>query len=244
MNTQQDFSQTLVIIPTYNEIDNIEAMLKTLFQLYPDIHILVVDDNSPDKTFEVVQKLQKKNDKLHLIVRPTKRGLAGAYLEGLKWGLQHPYNFFVQMDCDFSHDPKEIAALQEQALQNDLVIGSRYIQGAQIINWPFYRLWPSYLASLYIQLVTRVPIKDPTSGFKCFKRNTLQRLNLDRVLSEGYIFQFEMNFLVWNLGLKIKESPILFHERRNGESKLGSAIIFEAFFQVLRLKLRHLLRRL
>lgn len=244
MKTQQDFSQTLVVIPTYNEVDNIEGILESLFQLYPSLHILVVDDNSPDKTAQVVQKWQKKNEHLHLLVRPQKMGLAGAYLQGLRWGLQRSFDYFCQMDCDYSHDPKEIAELKEKATHNDVVIGSRYIKGAKTLNWPFYRYWPSYLASLYIRAITGIPIKDPTSGFKCFKRSALEQLNMDQILSVGYIFQFEVNFRAWNRGLKIKESPIIFQDRRSGESKFNLTIMKEAFFLVLKLKFRQLLRRL
>lgn len=241
---QLNFSKTLLIIPTFNEVDNVGRMLSILFEKYPELHIVVVDDNSPDRTRDKVVELQQLHKNLNLIDREKKRGLASAYITAFKWGLCRDFDYFIQMDCDFSHDPKEVFHLRQDAEVYDLVIGSRYIHGVRITNWPFYRLCLSYLASLYVQLISRAPIKDPTSGLKCFKRIALENIDLDRIISEGYIFQFELSFKVWARNLSIKERPIVFNERRDGTSKLGRSIILEAFINVLRLKLKHVFKAL
>ena len=235
-----DFERTLIIIPTYNEIDNIENMVKKLFELYPALSLLIIDDASPDGTALKVKELQEKYKQLFLIERSGKLGLGTAYQRGFKWALEREYEFIFEMDCDFSHDPHQVKNLLEAARKNDLVIGSRYIDGIRIINWPINRLLLSYLANLYIRLVTGIPILDSTGGFKCFTRKALARLNLDDIISEGYIFQLELNYKIWLLGLKIKEVPIIFHERRLGESKMGGGVIWEALFAVLRLRLKQL----
>lgn len=232
------YSKTLLIIPTYNEIDNIEQMIRTLFDLYTDIHVLIIDDGSPDGTAQVVKNLQANYMALHLLERTGKLGLGTAYVTGFKWALERDYNYVFEMDCDFSHDPKAIPELLESALSNDLVIGSRYINGIRIINWPFRRLLLSYMASIYTRLVTSIPVFDTTGGFKCFSRKALTALNLDNIISNGYIFQLELNYKVWCLGLKVKEVPIIFYERRDGQSKMAGGIIFEALFAVLRLRVK------
>ncbi len=236
------YNETLIIIPTYNEIDNIQRMIETLFELYPNISILIIDDGSPDGTPLVVKKFQEKfKEQLFLIERSGKLGLGTAYTQGFKWALEHSFNYIFEMDCDFSHDPKQIPDLLSEALTHDLVIGSRYIDGIRIINWPFHRLLLSYLASIYTRIVTQIPINDTTGGFKCFTRKALKSLNLDNILSNGYIFQLELNYKIWCLGLPIKEVPIIFYERRDGQSKMGGSIIFEAVFSVIQLKIKKMI---
>ncbi len=237
------FDQSLIIIPTFNEIDNIERMITTLFDLYPKVHLLIIEDGSPDGTADVIKRLQKDryNDQLHIIERTGKLGLGTAYITGFRWALERSYNFVFEMDCDFSHDPAQVKDLLHAAQSNDLVIGSRYIDGIRIINWPFRRLLLSYLASIYTRFVTGIPVQDTTGGFKCFSRKALQSLNLDNVISNGYIFQLELNYKVWLKGFSVKEVPIIFYERRDGQSKMGGGIIFEAFFNVLKLRFKQIL---
>jgi dolichol-phosphate mannosyltransferase len=236
------FAKTLIIIPTYNEIDNIERMLTTLFGLYPEISILIIEDGSPDGTAAVVKRLQEIHNNLHIIERTGKLGLASAYVTGFKWALSKGFEHVFEMDCDFSHDPAQIPDLLSKSAEGaDLVIGSRYIDGIRIINWPFKRLLLSYLASIYTRFVTGIPVFDTTGGFKCFSRKALESLNLNRVISQGYIFQLELNYKVWSLGLPIAEVPIVFYERRDGQSKMAGGIIFEALFAVLRLRVEKML---
>lgn len=235
------FDKTLIIIPTYNEIDNIEKMIRTLFGLYPAISLLIIEDGSPDGTAAVVKKLMDEFKNLFIIERKGKLGLGTAYITGFRWALEKNYEYVFEMDCDFSHDPKQIPDLLEAALNNDLVIGSRYIGGIRIINWPFRRLLLSYGASIYTRMITGIPVFDTTGGFKCFKRSALQSLNFDRIISNGYSFQLELNYKIWVKGLKIKEVPIIFYERRDGQSKMGGGIIMEAIFAVFRLRLKKIL---
>jgi dolichol-phosphate mannosyltransferase len=212
-------------------------MINTLFGLYPEMSLLIIEDGSPDGTADVVRENQKKYTNLHMIERTGKLGLGTAYITGFKWALEKDYEFVFEMDCDFSHDPKQVKDLLEAAQTNDLVIGSRYIEGIRIINWPFKRLLLSYLASIYTRFVTGIPVFDTTGGFKCFTRKALTTLNLDNIISKGYIFQLELNYKVWLSGLKVKEVPIIFYERRDGESKMAGGIIFEALFAVIRLRI-------
>jgi len=235
------FEKTLVIIPTYNEIDNIEKMVRTLFELYPALSILIIEDGSPDGTAQVVKRLQGEFTTLHMIERRGKLGLGTAYITGFKWALEKSYDFVFEMDCDFSHDPKQIPDLLEAAQTNDLVIGSRYIDGIRIINWPFRRLLLSYGASIYTRAITGIPVFDTTGGFKCFKRSALQSLDFNRIISNGYSFQLELNYKIWTKGLRIKEVPIIFYERRDGQSKMGGGIILEAIFAVFRLRLKKMI---
>lgn len=239
-----DFSKALVIIPTYNEIQNIEKMIRTMFGLHEGISLLIIEDGSPDGTAGVVKSLQNEFPKLHMIERTGKLGLGTAYITGFKWALERDYEYIFEMDCDFSHDPKQVPDLLEAAQTNDLAIGSRYIGGIRIINWPFRRLLLSYLASIYIRMVTNLPVMDPTGGFKCFTRKALQALNLDDIIANGYIFQLELTYKIWAQGLKVKEVPIIFNERQEGVSKMGGGIIFEAFFAVLHLRFLKLVGRL
>ncbi|MEC7276748.1 MAG: polyprenol monophosphomannose synthase [Bdellovibrionota bacterium] len=237
---QLPWNKSLIIIPTFNEIDNIERMIKTLFGLYPEVSLLIIEDGSPDGTAQVVKDLQSEFNGLHMIERQGKLGLGTAYITGFKWALNKGYDFVFEMDCDFSHDPKQVQDLLEAAQVNDLVIGSRYIDGIRIINWPFRRLLLSYMASIYTRIVTGIPVFDTTGGFKCFSRKALETLNLDNIISKGYIFQLELNYKVWLSGLKVKEVPIIFYERRDGESKMAGGIIFEALFAVIRLRTKAL----
>lgn len=232
------WDKTLIIIPTFNEIDNIERMINTLFGLYPQVSLLIIEDGSPDGTAEVVKKYQSQQSNLHMIERQGKLGLGTAYITGFKWALSRDFDYVFEMDCDFSHDPEQVKDLLTAGMENDLVIGSRYIDGIRIINWPFKRLLLSYLASIYTRFVTGIPVQDTTGGFKCFSRRALETLNLDNIISKGYIFQLELNYKVWLSGLKVKEVPIVFYERRDGQSKMAGGIIFEALFAVLRLKIR------
>ncbi len=239
------FDKTLIIIPTYNEIDNIERMITTLFELHKGVNLLIIEDGSPDGTADVVKKFQEVYPtQLHMIQRTGKLGLGTAYVTGFKWALEREYQFIFEMDCDFSHDPAQVPDLLEAAQTNDLVIGSRYIDGIRIINWPFRRLLLSYLASIYTRFVTNIPVFDTTGGFKCFSRKALESLNLDNIISKGYIFQLELNYKVWAKGLKVKEVPIIFYERRDGQSKMAGGIIFEALYSVLRLRVHRILGKL
>jgi dolichol-phosphate mannosyltransferase len=240
MEENLPYHQSLIIIPTYNEIDNIERMIEAIFGLYPQVSLLIIEDGSPDGTADVVKRLQNKYERLHIIERQGKLGLGTAYITGFKWGLERDFQFIFEMDCDFSHDPKAVADLLSAAQKNDLVIGSRYINGIRIINWPFRRLLLSYLASIYIRIVTGIPVLDTTGGFKCFTRKALESLDLNDILSRGYIFQLELNYKVWLKGMKVKEVPIIFTERRDGQSKMAGGIIFEALFSVVRLKFKQL----
>ena len=232
------FHQALLIVPTYNEIDNVEKMLKILTSLYDTLNILIIDDGSPDGTADIVKKYQQSNEKIHLIERSGKLGLGTAYITGFRWALERDYKFVFEMDCDFSHDPKDLPSLLEAAQKNDLVIGSRYIDGIRIINWPFHRLLLSYCASIYTRVITGIDVLDVTGGFKCFTRKALESLNLDNVISNGYSFQVELNYKVWSKGLSVKEVPIIFTERRDGESKMHGGIVKEAIFAVIMLRVR------
>jgi len=240
-----DYSKALIIIPTYNEIDNIDRMLTTLTELYPEINILIIEDGSPDGTAQVVKEHMGKNPaKVNMIQRTGKLGLGTAYIAGFKWALERDFEYILEMDCDFSHSPKDVKRLVEAAQDNDLVLGSRYIDGIRIINWPMHRLLLSYFAGVYTRFITGLNVLDATGGFKCFRRKTLESLNLDRIFSNGYSFQIELNFKVWAKGLKIKEVPIVFTERRDGQSKMNGGIIHEAIFAVMKLRLRKMFGRL
>lgn len=232
------FDKSLLIIPTFNEIDNIEKMLSTLIELYPELSILIIDDGSPDGTAMIVKEYINRHPHIYLIERSGKNGLGTAYITGFKWALEKDFDYIFEMDCDFSHDPHDLKNLLEAALVNDLAIGSRYIDGIRIINWPMHRLLLSYGASIYTRLITGLKILDVTGGFKCFTKKALQSINLDKVFSNGYSFQIELNFKIWSKGLKIKEVPIVFTERRDGQSKMGGSIVWEAIFAVIKLRIK------
>jgi dolichol-phosphate mannosyltransferase len=232
------FDKSVIIIPTYNEKENIEKMVSALLGNYQYLSILIIDDGSPDGTANIVKKLQENHPTLHLIERGKKLGLGTAYITGFRWAIQNGFEFVFEMDCDFSHSPDDIPRLLEAAQTADMVIGSRYIDGISIVNWPMKRLLLSYCASIYTRFLTGIPIKDTTGGFKCFRKTALESLNFDKIVSNGYSFQLEVNYKIWAKGLKIKEVPIIFYERRNGQSKMDKSIVFEALFAVFFLRLR------
>ncbi len=229
--------KTLVVTPTYNERKNIADLIKHVFTVEPHCHILVVDDNSPDGTAEVVKTLQKRYSHLFLEQRPGKAGLGKAYCHGFKWALKRDYEAIVQIDADLSHDPAAIPAMLRLLNEYDLVIGSRYCDGISVVRWPLRRLILSYGANLYTRLVTGLPIYDATGGFKAWRRKVLENIDLDSIRSEGYSFQIEMNFRAWHKGFRIKEHPIIFIDRTIGESKMSRSIMFEAVFIVWRLRI-------
>ena len=233
--------KTLIIIPTYNEIDNIEKLLEQVLAKSETIEVLVIDDNSPDGTALRVKFMQSSEPRIHLLERPGKMGLGSAYVTGFKYALERDYDYIMEMDADFSHNPEDIPLLLNAAKKYDLVIGSRYCEGVNIIHWPIKRLLISYFASKYVRTITRMPIKDPTSGFKCFQRKVLENIDLDKILSDGYAFQIEMNFRAWVKGFHIKEIPIVFTERKNGVSKMSRKIVWEAAWMVWRLEFMRIL---
>ena len=236
--------KSLVIIPTYNEIENIGLMIDTVFSISQDIHVLIVDDSSPDGTSKKVDSLiSQYNNRLFLIERREKRGLGTAYIAGFQWGLQKSYEYFFQMDCDFSHNPNDLLRLYNMLQEKniDLCIGSRYVSGINVINWPMSRVLLSYGASFYVRLITGMTIKDPTAGFKLYRRHVLESIPLDDVEFIGYAFQIEMKFRTWKQKFKITELPIIFKDRERGVSKLNSSIIKEAVFGVLKMKVKSML---
>ena len=236
--------KTLVVTPTYNEADNIEKFIGQVLSQGPDIEILIVDDSSPDGTGELVERLKSANSRIHTLHRPGKMGLGTAYVEGFKYAITNKFDFVFEMDADFSHNPEEIPRMLEKAKTNDLVIGSRYKNGVRVINWPIRRLLLSYAANVYTRIVTGMPIKDATGGFKCFRRAVLESIDLSRVKSNGYAFQIEMNFKVFTKGFRMVEHPIIFADRTVGVSKMSRKIVYEAVFMVWKLKARKLLGRL
>jgi len=236
--------KALLIIPTYNEIANIKNIITASLSQSPDLYILVIDDNSPDGTAKAVKEMMENEPHINLIERPKKMGLGSAYVQGFKYALNNDYDYVLEMDADFSHNPADIPRLLEAAKKYDVVIGSRYCQGVNIINWPFWRLLISYFASKYVRIITGMPIKDPTSGFKCFRRRVLEAIDLDSILSDGYAFQIEMNFRAWVKGFTIYEIPIVFTERRDGVSKMSRQIVWEAAWMVWRLQIMKLLGKI
>ena len=236
--------KAIVIIPTYNEIDNISRMLEQVLREHPDLEILVIDDNSPDGTAAEVKQIMASNPRVHLIERSGKLGLGSAYVTGFRYALANGFEYIMEMDADFSHNPDDLPRLLEEAQKSDLVIGSRYCNGVNIINWPFRRLLISYFASKYVRVITGMPIKDPTAGFKCFHRRVLESIDLDRILSDGYAFQIEMHFRAWVKGFRIKEIPIIFTERINGVSKMSRHIVWEAAWMVWQLHLLKILKKI
>tara|TARA_B110000495_G_scaffold103910_1_gene89801 strand:- start:2210 stop:2911 length:702 start_codon:yes stop_codon:yes gene_type:complete len=226
-----------VITPTYNEVKNISTLIKQIFELNLDCDILVIDDNSPDKTAIKVKELQERHENLFLEERSQKSGLGTAYIYGFRWAIEKSYQTVVQMDADLSHDPKELGSLILGLKNNDLIIGSRYVRGVSVINWPIRRLMLSYGANLYSRIITGMPIKDGTGGFKAWRVDLLKKIKLKSVKSQGYSFQIEMNFRAWSLGARIKESPIIFTDRTIGESKMSKSIMYEAIWIVWRLRI-------
>ena len=229
--------KTLVISPTYNEIKNIKLLVKTILDSYPDFELLIVDDNSPDGTSNKVKTLQKTYKNLHLEIRQKKSGLGTAYIHGFQWALSRDYDKVVQMDADLSHNPEDVSMMVDHLDNYDLVIGSRYIKGISVVNWPLRRLMLSYGANTYTRIITGMPIMDGTGGFKAWKAKVLRNINLESVQSQGYSFQIEMNFRTWLKKYKIKEVPIIFSDRTIGQSKMSKAIVYEAIFMVWRLRI-------
>ena len=227
----------LIISPTYNEKKNIKKLIETVFSIDKEYHLLIVDDNSPDNTAGEVEKLIKSYKNLFLEIRPGKAGLGTAYKYGFNWALEKGYDIIIQMDADLSHDPKELPHMVESLKQSDVVIGSRYINGISVINWPLRRLILSYGANFYSKVITGMSLFDSTGGYKSWSKKALQSIDLSRVKSQGYSFQIEMNFRAWCNGFTIKEIPIVFHDRTVGESKMSKNIVLEAIFMVWRLRL-------
>lgn len=235
----------LVIIPTYNEKENIEAIINAVFGLNDDFHILVVDDSSPDGTAEIVKNLQQIYPQfLHLTVRKVKDGLGKAYIHGFKWAIEKGYDYIFEMDADFSHNPNDLPKLYEACKNADMAVGSRYSQGVNVVNWPMGRVLLSYFASRYVRFVLGIPVYDTTAGFVCFKRETLQKIGLDKIKLKGYGFQVEMKYRVFKKGMKIVEVPIIFTNRLLGESKMNGGIIGEAIFGILNLRWKSLIGKL
>ena len=235
----------LVIIPTYNEIENISRMIDVVLTLDGGFDMLVIDDGSPDGTAKVVRERQAEFPlRLHLIERAGKLGLGTAYIAGFHWALEHNYDYIFEMDCDFSHNPNDLQRLYDRAREGyDVVVGSRYVQGVNVINWPMSRLLMSYCASMYVRTITRMPVYDATAGFVCYSRRALKILDLDRVQMKGYGFQIEMKYSAWRLGLKVSEVSIVFVDRVVGTSKMSSGIFGEAFWGVLKLPFRKIRAR-
>jgi dolichol-phosphate mannosyltransferase len=234
---------TLVIVPTYNERENLSRLAQRLLALPVRVDLLVVDGNSPDGTGKLADELAAKHSEIHVLHQAEKNGLGRAYIAGFKWALERDYEFIFEMDCDLSHNPDDVQVFLEAARNADLVIGSRYVDGIRVINWPLKRLMLSRCAGKYVKLVTGMPFTDPTGGYKCFRRRALQAVNLDGVRSNGYSFQIEMTHKLWRRGFKIVEVPIIFTERAEGRSKMARHIVSEAFWMVWRLLLQNGLHR-
>ncbi len=231
--------ERLVIVPTYNEIENIERIVDAVLGLSIDMHLLIVDDNSPDGTGKRIKELQKSHkNTLHLLERSGKLGLGTAYIKGFKWAIEGGYQYICEMDADFSHNPNDLPALfhvcnHESA---DVAIGSRYISGVNVVNWPMSRVLISYFASVYVRMITRMRVRDATAGFVCYRRKVLETIDLDKIKFKGYAFQIEMKFKAWKYGFNVVEIPIIFTDRREGTSKMSGKIVSEAIFGVIRLK--------
>lgn len=238
-------ADSLVIIPTYNERENIENILRAVLSQAHNFHVLIVDDASPDGTADIVKGIQKEYpEQLHIEERSGKQGLGTAYIHGFRWALSHGYEFIFEMDADFSHDPNDLIRLKE-ACQNgaDLSIGSRYVRGVNVVNWPMSRVLLSFFASKYVRFVTGIPVHDTTAGFKCYRREVLEKIKLDKIRFVGYAFQIEMKFKAWKHGFKIVEVPVIFTDRTAGQSKMSRGIVKEAVFGVIRLKIDSIVRR-
>lgn len=234
-------AESVVIIPTYNERENIQKIIEKVFSLEHPFDILIIEDNSPDGTAAIVKQLQLVYpERLHMVERRGKLGLGTAYIAGFKWALAHKYQFIFEMDADFSHNPDDLLLLYKACAEEgaDLAIGSRYKSGVNVVNWPMGRVIMSYYASAYVRLVTRMDVRDTTAGFKCYRRKVLETIELDKIRFKGYAFQIEMKFTAWKIGFKIVEVPIIFTDRKQGQSKMSGGIFNEAFFGVLKMKMR------
>ena len=238
-------SDSLVIIPTFNEIENIEAIIEAVLSLRKEFHVLIVDDNSPDGTAEKVRTLQQQyTQQLFLEVREGKQGLGTAYIHGFKWALARPYTYIFEMDADFSHTPSDLLRLHKACANGaDMVIGSRYKKGVNVVNWPLHRVLLSYGASFYVKIITGMPIKDPTAGFVCFHRKVLEAIELDRVKFVGYAFQIEMKFRAYLKKFNIQEISIIFTDREKGKSKMSTNIVWEAVFGVISMKIKSIFNK-
>ena len=232
-------NERLVIVPTYNEIENIDRIVSAVLGLPIDAHLLIVDDNSPDGTGKRIKELKASNkERLHLLERSGKLGLGTAYIMGFKWAIEKGYSYICEMDADFSHDPNDLPRLFEACNHEsaDVAIGSRYISGVNVVNWPMSRVLISYFASVYVRIITRMKVRDATAGFVCYKRQVLEVIDLDRIKFKGYAFQIEMKFKAWKYGFKVVELPIIFTDRKEGTSKMSGSIVNEAIWGVIRLK--------
>ena len=239
-------SDSLVIIPTYNECENIEKIIRAVFALEHDFHILVVEDNSPDGTAAIVKRMQEEfPERLYMIERTAKLGLGTAYIAGFKWALEQDYDYIFEMDADFSHNPLDLPRLYNACAKEgaDVAIGSRYVSGVNVVDWPMSRILMSYGASKYVRLITGIPVHDTTAGFVCYRKEVLQMIELDNIRFKGYAFQIEMKFTAWQLGFLIKEVPVIFVNRKEGTSKMNSSIFGEAMFGVIRLKWNSLFKK-
>ena len=239
-------SDSLIIIPTYNEKENIEKIIRKVFSLEKDFHILVIEDGSPDGTADIVKGLQKEfSNNLHIEERSGKLGLGTAYIHGFKWALYKDYQFVFEMDADFSHNPDDLIRLYNACSSEggEVAIGSRYVKGVNIVNWPMSRLLMSFFASKYVKLITGMPIHDSTAGFKCYKREVLETINFNKIQFVGYAFQIEMKFKAWKYGFNVVEVPVIFTDRTEGTSKMSEGIFFEAVFGVLQMKIKSLFRK-
>jgi len=230
--------RALVIFPTYNERDNIEKIVHAVLPMDPRIHVLIVDDNSPDGTGEIADRLVSQESKVKVLHRERKEGLGRAYLAGFKWAIEQKFDFIFEMDADFSHGPEYLKDFLKEIQSHDLIIGSRYISGVNVINWPMSRLLLSYFANKYTRVITGLPLCDATGGFKCFRREVLEAINLDDVHSTGYSFQIEMSMRAWKKGFRMIEIPIIFYERRAGTSKMSKRIVREAIWMVWLLRIK------
>lgn len=233
----------LIVTPTYNERENITAFVQAVLAELPSAHLLVVDDASPDGTGTIADTLAQAEPRLHVLHRKGKEGLGRAYVDGFRWALKRGYDRIIQMDADFSHDPKDLPRLLSASETADLVIGSRYVGGVRVLNWPLRRLMLSYGAGIYVRMLTRMPVMDPTGGYKCFRREVLEAISLGAIAAEGYGFQIEVNHAAWQKGFRLKELPIVFADRTAGTSKMSLAIAREAIVLVLRLAVRARFRR-
>lgn len=234
----------IVVIPTYNEIENIHGIIAAVLNADERVHILIVDDNSPDGTSDAVREIQKNNNRVLLMERPGKMGLGTAYCQGFEHVIKLGYDIVMEMDADFSHDPNDLRRFLEEIQHNDLVIGSRYSNGVNVVNWPLSRLILSYSANIYTRIITGMPIMDATGGFKCFRAEALSKIDFSKIHSNGYAFQIEMNYRLWTSGARIKEIPIIFNDRRSGVSKMNRSIVWEAVFLVWKMKFLNLFGKL
>ncbi len=238
--------KSLVIIPTYNEKENVEKMIRKVFSLQTPFEVLIIEDNSPDGTADIVKKLQEEfTEKLHIVERKGKLGLGTAYIAGFKWAIERKYNLIFEMDCDFSHNPDDLERLFEACTSGgaDAAVGSRYVSGINVVNWPLGRVLMSYFASKYVRMILGMKINDTTAGFMCYKRKVLETIDLDNIRMKGYGFQVEMKFTAWKFGFEIKEVSIIFIDRQEGTSKMSGGIFNEAFWGVIKLKLRSMFKK-